>query len=332
MSDEITTIQTMTYAMQMLTSANTIDDIKKIHDLAEMAREYAKKAKLGLASQNIAAEVKIRAERKAGEVLARMVKNEGTKGQLVGPGVIGGNTMLPPIEPPTLSELGIEKMQSHRWQLIASIPEEVFEEKIVETMNAEKEELTSASFLKIAERTANRSAQAERRERPFPDGKYQVIYADPPWEYENSGFNNSASNNYPTMPVDAICKLPVSDIVDDASVLFLWATNPLLREALMVLEAWGFEYKTNIAWVKDAGRGWGWFLKSKHELMLIGVKPGTPHPIVRPDSCFSEARNDVHSRKPEQAYEIIESMYPGKKVELFARVTRQGWDCWGNEV
>ena len=171
----------------------------------------------------------------------------------------------------------------------------------------------------------------EKRTHELPTGKYAVIYADPPWQYDNSGFNESADNQYPTMPLDEICELPIGDLADETTVLFLWATNPLLPEALQVMASWGFEYKTNIAWIKDAGRGKGWYLKSKHELLLIGVKSETPHPIERPDSCFEADRGNVHSRKPEKAYEIIESMYPGNKVELFSRVERDGWDSWGNE-
>jgi len=98
------------------------------------------------------------------------------------------------------------------------------------------------------------------------------------------------------------------------------------------MDAWGFEYKTNMAWIKDAGRGKGWFLKSKHELLLIGVMVNTPHPLERPDSCFEADRGPVHSRKPGMVYELIESMYKGPYVELFARVCHAGWQSWGNEI
>ena len=173
---------------------------------------------------------------------------------------------------------------------------------------------------------------AEKRARPIPDGKYQVIYADPPWQYENSGFNESAESQYPTMPVEDICNLPIGGMAENTSVLFLWATNPLLLKALKVMKSWGFEYKTNIAWVKDRGRGKGWFLKSKHELLLIGVRSETPQPAERPDSAQEFERGHVHSRKPQEFYELIERMYPeGKKIELFSRLERDGWTGWGNE-
>jgi len=188
-----------------------------------------------------------------------------------------------------------------------------------------------AESLKKIAKDKREEMHSEKRNRALPEGKFSVIYADPPWQYDNSGFNESADNQYPTMPVEDICELPISKLADKTTVLFLWATNPLLPEALRVLNSWGFEYKTNIAWIKDMGRGKGWYLKSKHELLLIGVKPESPHPAERPDSCFEADRGTVHSRKPERAYEIIESMYPGNKIELFSRNHREGWEAWGNE-
>lgn len=218
--------------------------------------------------------------------------------------------------------------------------------KVKEVMAAAKEEPELfGSLVEQMDETGNvdkayKELQKKKREKmheskrqaELPKGKYSVIYADPPWEYRNSGFDESADNQYPTMPLDEICALPISDLADNTSILFLWATNPLLPDALKVIEAWGFEYMTNMAWIKDKGRGKGWFLKSKHELLLIAVKKNTPHPQERPDSCFEAERGTVHSKKPEMVYEIIESMYPGNKIELFARNSRIGWESWGNEL
>lgn len=167
----------------------------------------------------------------------------------------------------------------------------------------------------------------------MPVGKYAVILADPPWQYSNSGFDQSAESQYTTMPTDDICNM--FDIVDAFStpetVMFMWATNPLLKDALKVMDAWGYEYKTNMAWIKDKAPGMGWFTKSKHELLLIGTRGNTPHPKERPDSYF-EAIRTVHSRKPQVVYEIIEAMYDGAKLEMFCRVPREGWVAHGNEL
>ena len=182
--------------------------------------------------------------------------------------------------------------------------------------------------------TKARNEELRRKAVSAPTGKYAVILADPPWQYSNSGFNESAESQYPTMPTDEICEM--ADMVREAStpetVLFLWATNPLLPDAIKVMEAWGFTYKTNMAWIKDKGRGKGWFLVSRHELLLIGTRGDTPHPKERPESCFEADRGPVHSRKPAMAYEIIESMYDGSKLEMFSRSKRIGWEAYGNEL
>ncbi len=183
-------------------------------------------------------------------------------------------------------------------------------------------------------KTEERKEQRKDLIAKMPTGKFAVIYADPPWQYSNSGFNESAESQYATMPTEDICKMSeqVEKWATPETVLFLWATNPMLPDALKVMSAWGFEYKTNMAWIKDKGRGKGWFLQSKHELLLIGTRANTPHPNVRPDSCFEADRGPVHSRKPEIVYGIIESMYDGAKLEMFCRNPREGWEAHGNEL
>ena len=165
---------------------------------------------------------------------------------------------------------------------------------------------------------------------PLPPNQYRVIYADPPWSYDNSGFDQSAASQYPTMTVDEICDLPVDERAADESVLFLWATSPLLPEALLVMESWGFEYKASRVWIKDRAPGMGWFGKTRHELLLIGVR-GQGHPLEKLDSVI-EAPVTRHSAKPPIVYEDIERCYKGPYIELFARIEREGWESWGNEV
>jgi N6-adenosine-specific RNA methylase IME4 len=133
------------------------------------------------------------------------------------------------------------------------------------------------------------------------------------------------------MTVAKICEMKIP--AAEWAVLFLWATVPHLREAFQVLDAWGFEYVSNMAWVKD-GIGLGQWVRNRHELLLIATRGNFPKPQEgdRPDSVIEAARRE-HSRKPDQAYEIIEAMYPGlPRIELFARHRREGWDAWGNEV
>jgi N6-adenosine-specific RNA methylase IME4 len=166
-------------------------------------------------------------------------------------------------------------------------------------------------------------------------GKFNVIYADPPWSYSNSGLNASAQEHYPTMPTDEICAMRVADSAMDDAVLFLWATNPLLPDALRVLDAWGFEYKTNFVWLKDAALygKLGFYNLSRHELLLIATR-GSFLPQGELPLSLIEAPKGEHSRKPATVYEIIETMYPrARRLELFCRgPARDGWSVFGNQV
>lgn len=169
----------------------------------------------------------------------------------------------------------------------------------------------------------------------LPQTEYDVICADPPWAYDNSGFEQSAAAHYPVMEDAAICMLPQTDDTfpkfANPSVLFLWATSPRLPSAHAVMAAWGFDYKACMVWVKDRAPGLGWWLLTRHELLLIGAK-GSSTPLEKIDSVMEASVGD-HSRKPDEAYAAIERMFPGLRcVEVFARNERPGWDVWGNEV
>lgn len=161
-------------------------------------------------------------------------------------------------------------------------------------------------------------------------GTYRVIYADPPWDYDNSGFDQSAAHHYPTMTVDEIAALPVGDLAAEPAVLYMWATVPLLPEAIRVMEAWGFEYKTHRVWVKDRAPGVGWWGKTYHELLLIGAANGNYHPAEKLSSVV-EAPVGRHSRKPDVFRQDIERVHDGPYIELFAREAASGWESWGNE-
>ena len=167
--------------------------------------------------------------------------------------------------------------------------------------------------------------------KPLPEGVFDVIYADPPWKYEVDYLVCSPSQHYQTMSTEAICKIHVPSAED--AVLFLWSTNPMLEDALQVMKAWGFKYKSNMVWVKNKS-GVGFFFRGQHELLLVGVKGkiGPPEEHARfPSVLFADVRE--HSEKPDEVYSIIEKMYPGKKyLELFARKRREGWVSWGLEV
>lgn len=167
----------------------------------------------------------------------------------------------------------------------------------------------------------------------IPEDKYELIYADPPWEYNfTQSPTRTIEKEYPTMKLKEICKLRVPSAKD--CILFLWCTSPkLYPEGMEVIKSWGFTYKTSMVWVKDK-IGMGYYARSRHEFILIATKgnPGVPEPSDRYDSVIEQPRTE-HSKKPEIVYEMIEKMYPNKKkIELFARNKREGWNTWGNEV
>jgi N6-adenosine-specific RNA methylase IME4 len=164
---------------------------------------------------------------------------------------------------------------------------------------------------------------------------YGVIYADPPWRFEpysrETGMDRAADNHYETMQLDDIKAMKVPAAQD--CVLFLWATVPMLPQALDVMVAWGFEYKSHCVWVKNRV-GTGYWFRNQHELLLVGTRGKIPAPAQGDQySSVIEANLAKHSSKPAHFAEMIEALFPNvPAVELFARGKRLGWDTWGNEV
>ncbi len=159
----------------------------------------------------------------------------------------------------------------------------------------------------------------------LPAGPFQVIVADPPWRYETG-----SDLPYPTMVIDEIKSIPVSDIAADDAVLWLWTTNAHLRVAFDVVAEWGFEYKTLLTWVKDR-MGTGEWLRGRTEHCLLASR-GKPVFIHGVHTTVIEAARREHSRKPEEFYVLVEAICPGGKLELFCREKRTGWHVYGNDI
>jgi len=159
----------------------------------------------------------------------------------------------------------------------------------------------------------------------LPTGPFQVIVADPPWRYESGN-----SLPYPTMDIEEIKAMPVAEISDENAILWLWTTNAHLRFAFDVVEAWGFEYKTILTWVKDR-MGTGEWLRGQTEHCMLAVR-GKPVFLNGNHATALEAARREHSRKPEEFYALVEATSPGGKLELFCRQERQGWRAFGNNT
>lgn len=178
---------------------------------------------------------------------------------------------------------------------------------------------------------------------PFGDlepHSFQMICADPPWDFSLfsiKGGNKSAQKHYRCLPIEEIMAFPVQDLAAENCLLAMYATAPMLRLQMRVLDAWGFTYKTEMVWRKvfESGKqtfGPGYIVRGSHEPILLATR-GHPKFVAKNiRSCFDGIRRE-HSRKPEEGYEIFERMLPrARRVELFSRTDRPGWSTWVDEV
>lgn len=169
--------------------------------------------------------------------------------------------------------------------------------------------------------------------------RYDVVYADPAWTYRNKKTGGShtsgASQHYPTMTTDDIIALPVHQLAKKNSVLFLWATVPMLEDAQRVMKGWGYEYKTLHVWHKVMSKGMGYWWRGQCEILLFGVR-GKIKAFRMQESNHLQAHVGRHSEKPDLFRRKIERAADKggllDKVELFARVHATGWDVWGFDV
>lgn len=180
---------------------------------------------------------------------------------------------------------------------------------------------------------------------PLPSvaGGWSTIYADPPWRFTNrtgkAAPEHRRLDRYDTMTHEDICALPVTDVVGASAHLYLWVPNALLPEGLKVMQSWGFRYVSNLVWAKRRkdggpdGRGVGFYFRNVTELILFGVRGSMrTRGAGRRQVNMIETRKREHSRKPEEAYHLIEACSPGPYLELFARYPRPGWEVWGSEA
>ena len=173
--------------------------------------------------------------------------------------------------------------------------------------------------------------------------RFSTILADPPWRFQNRtgkvAPEHRRLNRYETMTLEEICGLPVASHAAENSHLYLWCPNALLPDALQVLEAWGFSYKSNIIWYKTRkdggpdGRGVGFYFRNVTEMLLFGVRGRMRTlPPARSQVNLIAERKREHSRKPVQTCDLIQRCSPGPYLELFARERLEGWTQWGDQV
>lgn len=316
-----------------LAKATDFKYVLELRDQAEAIKQYVRSSD---EIKAIAAEATVRASRRLGELLAVEISHKG-----------GRPSNKQSNDTTVLADMGISKDESSRWQIIAKLPEGEFEKHIANT-----KEVTTTGVLREARTYLKRKSRADKRgviERITTfNGKYRVLYADPPWKYHDGiREHGEAAKHYNTMSEDELCDLtdtngiPVRDISCDNAVLFLWVTTPKIFECYPVMAAWGFEYKTLFTWDK-VRHNLGYYNSVRQEFLLLGTKGSCrPDANAMLDSVVSLERSNTHSEKPEHFREMIDSMYlrpPGlpveenDRIELFARKRVLGWDVFGNDI
>lgn len=278
----------------------------------------------------------------------RTVQRDASRGEALGPDVlsrVAGTALDSGEQIDALIKLTPER----RSQLIA---------------RAESGEPANAVAAVKAEKRETKERDLGAKTTALPKQKFNVIYADPPWKFEpysrETGMDRAADNHYPTMDLQGICEMAVPGIAADDCVLFLWATAPMMMEAIYVANAWGFldlrpvgddyrlkrdadgtladfnprnRYVSQQVWGKDMA-GTGYWFRNKHELLLVCVRGHIPAPLpgTQMESLLNAAVRD-HSRKPVIFRGMIEGFFPNlPKIELFARTPAPGWHQWGKEA
>lgn len=251
-----------------------------------------------------------------------------------------GSAVEPQDTAPTLSDHGITKTQSHRWQQIAKLSLEQLNAYIEKAKGSENEFVTATGVYKCAGKKNGKShgppgndicVVADLKQLVDSGERFGVIYADPPWKYENQGTRASTGEHYETLSASEVAEFPhIPALAAEDAHLHLWTTNAFLFEAKSVIEAWGFVYKSCFVWVKPQ-MGIGNYWRVSHEFLLLGVK-GKPAWVDKGIKSWGEYDRTRHSRKPPQVPALIEKTNPGPYFEAFGREGRPGWTVWGNQV
>jgi N6-adenosine-specific RNA methylase IME4 len=338
-------------ACRALAEAKSVDEAKDIRDKAVAMAAYARQAK-NKDLEADAIEIRMRATRRLDQLRQAQKEsvglNTGTRGNIAS--VAGGLSENPPVDNrPTLASQGIDKNLAHQARTLGALSDAEFEESVAHARDAVTR--VARNVVRASELEQKREAYADRTEQgatvddlralAAAGKRFQVIYADPPWEfkvYSGKGKQRSAERHYDTESLDDIKALPVADLAADDCALFLWCVMPELPGALEVIKAWGFEYKTaGFTWIKQNRNGeglfWGmgYWTRANAELCLLATR-GSPTRLNADVHQVVMAPVGEHSRKPDEVRKRIKRLIGGPYLELFARQQVEGWHTWGNEI
>ena len=331
MSIPETMLVKLDHARALLNECRTVEDAKGVGDIAAAAQTYARQAKLGQEAENYAFEIRMRAERRMGEILLVTPRNVGAAAKLNA--IPRGNS----VQPPTLAELHIPPKRSMQAQQLATLPAAEFE----------KVAARETSLVEVKREMKERAREQHRQEnrvvveqtKPVDlwasGAKFSTIVIDPPWDWGDEGDIDQmgrARPTYQTMPLPELAALPISSVADADSHMYLWITNRSLPKGFALLDGWGFRYITCITWVKPSF-GMGNYYRGQTEQVLFGVRGSLM--LKRRDAgtvLHAPRGSGGHSSKPDEFYAMVESCSPGPYLDMFSRRDRPGWRSWGAEA
>lgn len=333
-------------ACRAIAAARSVDEVKLIRDKSIAIKAYARQAK-NKEMEADAFEIRVRAERRLGEMMAAQPKAKPPK--FNGP----RRVIKKPDEAISLAAAGIDKNLAHRARTLNAMPTEKFEELVAEGREDVKRSVERSVMAKARRQEKHQSIAARAGTANRISGRFPLILADPPWKWghfgevdkENErGKGRTPDQHYPTMSYADICDFSIggrsiSQIAHKDAALFLWCTSANIDLALKVMNAWDFQYKAHAVWVKIADgnlqNGMGLVFRNAHEVLLYGTRGKMPGPQHQPKSVFLFPRGR-HSAKPPEIRKVIERMYPDfdeqTRLELFARETVPGWTAYGFEA
>lgn len=332
-----TMLTSIKHARRHLAKTSDLMEVLDIRDQAEALRHLRQTADAGLDAQNEAAEIKIRAERRAGELLREMRLN-GTRCGKGRPGKMSHHVTF------KLSDFGMKRMESMRLERASDLPEPEFQKYLIETTEQRKE-LTSVEVRRRAKEYLRSTKRAEESVNGHERAKgvivtdlatlagkqFGTIYADPPWQYGNQSTRAATGKHYETMTLVQLCAMPIHELAANDAHLHLWTTNAFLPGAFELIDAWGFEYRSCFVWCKPQ-MGIGNYWRVSHEFLLLGVRGDAKQFGNHEQMSWRQLDRTKHSRKPEEVREMIELVSFGPYLELFGRRPVDGWTVFGNEV
>jgi N6-adenosine-specific RNA methylase IME4 len=331
LSEPGTELERLCWAERMLATIDRADEALHLANMAEAARVWAIREHQATPVVNHATSIKARALRR----MAECVDEGQARGEIEKPGGDRKSQIIvlsPDNDPPvTLADLDIPRQRLHEARKLPPLGEAAIRAEGAKA-TTEDRRASVAPLIQAAKREEVIAALEDTaaQEAKAIQGVYDVIVIDPPWPYASRANDPThlARNPYPTMSLEDLAELSIPAGPDCA--LWLWTTNAFIREAYHLLEHWGFKPITILTWAKDR-KGTGDWLQGQTEHCILALK-GKPPATHTNQSTLLVAPRREHSRKPDEFYTLVASLCPGRRLEMFARERRDGWEAHGAEV